>query len=123
MAALIAAAAMFGGSNAVNAAVQDRLRELASLRAMGYSGFAIVRSLAQESLLVATAGGVLGLLLAKLALRDVAIRIAMSAFRLEVDAPSVLVGFAGVLLLGLIGTAPAAWRVQRLSIATALKEP
>ena len=123
MAALIAAAAVFGGSNAINAAVQDRLRELASLRAMGYSGLALVRSLAQESVLVAAAGGVLGLALAKIALRDIAIRISMSAFRLEVDAQSVLVGFVGVLLLGLLGTAPAAWRVQRLSIASALKEP
>ena len=123
MAVLIAAAAVFGGSNAVNAAVQDRLRELASLRAVGYSGLALVRSLAQESVLVAATGGVLGLLLAKFALSGVAIRISMSAFRLEVDAASVLVGFGGVLLLGLLGTAPAAWRVQRMSIASALKEP
>jgi putative ABC transport system permease protein len=123
MAALIAAAAVFGGSNAVNAAVQDRLRELASLRAVGYSGAALVRSLAQESILIAATGGVLGLLLAKIALGDVAIRISMSAFRLEVDAHSILVGFGGVLLLGLLGTAPAAWRVQRMSIASALKEP
>jgi len=123
MAALIAAAAVFGGSNAINASVQDRLRELASLRAVGYSGAALVRSLAQESVLIAAAGGVFGLLLAKLLLKDVAIRISMSAFRLDVDAHSVLVGFGGVLLLGLLGAAPAAWRVQRMSIASALKEP
>jgi hypothetical protein len=123
MAALIAAAAVFGGSNAINASVQDRLRELASLRAVGYSGAALVRSLAQESVLIAATGGVLGLLLAKLMLGDVAIRISMSAFRLEVDAHSVLVGFGGVLLLGLLGAAPAAWRVQRMSIASALKNP
>jgi putative ABC transport system permease protein len=123
MAALIAAAAVFGGSNALNSAVQDRLRELASLRAVGYSGRAIASSLAQEALLVAASGGVLGLCIAKLALHGGAIRIAMSAFRLDADAVSVLVGFAGVLLLGLLGTAPAVVRVQRLSIASALKKP
>jgi len=123
MAAMIAAAAVFGGSNALNAAVQDRLRELASLRAVGYSSGAIASSLALEALLIAAGGGVLGLLLAKLALHGGAIRIAMSAFRLDADAQSVLVGFAGVLVLGLFGTAPAILRVQRLSIATALKEP
>jgi hypothetical protein len=123
MAAMIAAAAVFGGSNALNSAVQDRLRELASLRAVGYSAQAIARSLAQEALLIAAAGGVLGLALAKFALHDGAIRIAMSAFRLDADAVSVLVGFGGVLILGLFGTAPAILRVRRLSIATALKEP
>jgi putative ABC transport system permease protein len=123
MAAMIAAAAVFGGSNALNAAVQDRLRELASLRAVGYSSLAIASALAQEALLVAASGGVLGLLFAKLALHGAAIRIAMSAFRLDADAISVLVGFAGVLILGLFGTTPAVLRVQHLSIATALKEP
>lgn len=123
MAAMIAAAAVFGGSNAINSAVQDRLRELAALRAVGYSAQAIARSLAQEALLIAATGGVLGLVIARFALHDGAIRIAMSAFRLEADAQSVLVGFGGVLLLGLFGTAPAILRVQRLSIASALKEP
>lgn len=123
MAALIAGAAVFGGSNALNAAVQDRLRELASLCAVGYSTWALARSLAVEALLVAAAGGVAGLALAKIALHGGSIRIAMSAFRLDADAHSVLVGFGGVLLLGLFGTAPAVIRIRRISIATALKEP
>lgn len=123
MAAMIAVAAVFGGSNALNSAVQDRLRELAALRAVGYSSWAIGKSLALEALLIAAAGGVVGLALAKFALHDSAIRIAMSAFRIDADAVSVLVGFAGVLILGLFGTAPAMVRIQRLSIASALKEP
>lgn len=123
MAAMIAAAAVFGGSNALNAAVQDRLRELAALRAVGYSGLAVARSLAQEALLLAASGGVLGLLFAKLALHGGSIRIAMSAFRLDADAWSVLAGFGGVLVLGLFGTAPAVLRIHRLAIASALKEP
>jgi putative ABC transport system permease protein len=123
MAALIVAGALFGGANTLNAAVQDRLRELAALRAVGYGGFAIVRSLSQESLLIAASGGVLGLALARVFVSGNAVSIAMSAFALEVDAVSVLVGFAGSLLLGILGTAPAAARVMRMSIAAALKEP
>ena len=123
MAALIVAGALFGGANTLNAAVQDRLRELAALRAVGYSGLALVRSLAQESLVLAAGGGLVGLLLARIFLAGSSVRIAMSAFSLAVDAPAILVGFAGALLLGLIGTAPAAVRVMRLSIAAALKEP
>lgn len=123
MAALIVAGALFGGANTLNAAVQDRLRELAALRAVGYSGLALVRSLAQESLVLAAGGGLVGLLLARVFLAGSSVRIAMSAFSLSVDAPAILVGFAGALLLGLIGTAPAAVRVMRLPIAAALKEP
>ncbi len=123
MAALIVAGALFGGANTLNAAVQDRLRELAALRAFGYGGLAIVRSLSQESLLIAASGGVLGLLLARMFVAGNAVSIAMSAFALRVDAVSVLVGFGGALLLGILGAAPAAARVMRLSIAAALKEP
>lgn len=123
MAALIVAGALFGGANTLNAAVQDRLRELAALRAVGYSGLALVRSLAQESLVLAAGGGLVGLLLARVFLAGSSVRIAMSAFSLAVDAPAILVGFSGALLLGLIGTAPAAVRVMRLPIAAALKEP
>ncbi|MCC7012952.1 MAG: ABC transporter permease [Planctomycetes bacterium] len=122
MAALIAAGAIFGGANTLNAAVQDRLRELAALRAVGYSGLAIVRSLAQEALVLAALGAVIGLALARLFIAGGAVRIAMSAFSLRVDAIAVLVGFGGALLLGLFGTAPAALRVLRMPIAAALKE-
>ena len=123
MAGLIVAGALFGGANTLNAAVQDRLRELAALRAVGYGGLALVRSLAQESLVVAASGALLGLVLARLFVAGGAVRIAMSAFALDVDAASILVGFAGALAVGLLGTAPAAVRVLRMPIAAALKEP
>lgn len=122
LALLISMAALFGGANTLGAAVQDRTRELATLRAVGYSGPALVRSLAQEALLIAAVGAVAGLLIAKLALRGTAVRMAMSAFQLEVDAVAVLVGFGGSLALGLLGVIPAAMRVMRLPIASALQE-
>lgn len=123
LAGLILAGALFGGANTLNAAVQDRLRELAALRAVGYGGLALVRSLAQESLVVAASGALLGLVLARTFVAGGAVRIAMSAFALDVDAASILVGFSGALLVGLLGTAPAAVRVLRMPIAAALKEP
>jgi putative ABC transport system permease protein len=123
LAAIMGFAALFGGANTLNAAVQDRIRELASLRAFGYSGVALVRSIATEALLIAAAGGLAGLVLAALLLRGVTMRIAMSAFALKVDAVGILAAFGGVLLLGLLGSAPAALKVLRLPIASALKEP
>ena len=73
--------------------------------------------------LFAAAGGLVGLLLARVFLAGGAVRLAMSAFALQVDAVSILAGFAGVLLLGLLASAPAALRVVRLPISAALKEP
>jgi putative ABC transport system permease protein len=123
MAIMIGAAAMFSGANTLNAAIQDRLKELATLGTMGYPLFALVLSLLAEALVLAASGGLLGLVLARLLVAGSAVRIAMSAFALRVDAASVLVGFAGVLALGVLGTIPAAIRVFRLPIAAALKEP
>ncbi|MFM7297315.1 MAG: hypothetical protein ACKO4Q_08855, partial [Planctomycetota bacterium] len=86
-------------------------------------GLALVRSLAQESLVVAASGALVGLALARLFVAGSSVRIAMSAFALDVDAVAILVGFAGALFVGVIGTAPAATRVLRMPIAAALKEP
>ncbi|MEE9394126.1 MAG: ABC transporter permease [Planctomycetota bacterium] len=122
MAGMIGIAAVFGGANTLNAAVQDRIRELATLRALGYSGFALALSLAQEALLFSAIGGLLGLFVAKLAVARATVNLAMTAFALEVDGTAVVIGFMGVLAVALMGTIPAAIRVMRLPIATALKE-
>ena len=72
--------------------------------------------------MLAGAGGLLGLALARLLVSGNSVRLAMSAFALEVDPPCVLAGLGGVLLLGLLGTLPAAWRVLQLPVAAALKQ-
>lgn len=122
LAAMIAAAALFSGANTLNASVQDRVRELAVLRAMGYSGAALARSLTEESVLLAAAGGLIGVALARVALAGTSFSLAMSAFALRLDAISITVGIAGVLLLGFLGVAPAAWRVMRMPVVAGLSE-
>jgi len=123
LSALIALAALLSGANVLNAAVQDRVAELAMLRALGYGPAALVRSLAAEGLVVAAAGGLLGLLAVRQALPGHVVRLAMSAFPLEIGPPAILAAFGGVLLLGVLGAAPAALRVLRLSVADGLREP
>lgn len=122
MACLIAGAVVATGANTLNTAVQDRMRELATLRAVGYTGPALARSLLLEALILAAGGGLVGLAAARLLVSGSAFRIGMSAFSITVDAPAVLAGIAGVLVLGVVGTVPAAVRVLRLPVATALKE-
>jgi len=123
LALMMGAAALFGGANTLNAAVQDRVRELATLRAIGYRSRALAWSLLQESVVLAAAGGLLGLALARLALSGAAVRIAMGAFTLSIGPQAVLAGFGAALLLGIAATLPAAARVARLPVAVALKEP
>jgi hypothetical protein len=123
LSALIALAALLSGANVLNAAVQDRVSELAMLRALGYGPGALARSLAAEGLVVAAAGGVLGLLVARLALPGHVMRLAMTAFPLELGPAAVLLAFGGVLLLGALGAGPAVARVLRLSVADGLREP
>ncbi|MFT6107702.1 MAG: putative ABC transport system permease protein, partial [Planctomycetota bacterium] len=65
LAALIGVAALLGGANAAAASVQDRIKELAALRAIGFGTRSLSASLLIESLVVAAAGAVIGLFLAR----------------------------------------------------------
>lgn len=123
LAALIGAAALAGGANTLNAAVQDRVRELATLRAVGYPARALGVALAQESLVLAAAGGLAGIALARLFVSGSTFGIAMGAFRLEVGPRAVLVALCAALAIGLAASFPAAWRASRLAVSAALREP
>ncbi len=123
LALMMGGAALFGGANTLNAAVQDRVRELATLRAIGYRQRALAWSLLQESIVLAAAGGLLGLALARFALSGAAVRIAMGAFTLTIGPEAILAGFGAALALGIVATIPAIVRVARLPVAVALKEP
>jgi putative ABC transport system permease protein len=56
--------AVFGAINTMYAAVAARTREIATLRAIGFSGGAVLASVLVEALLIGVAGGLLGGLLA-----------------------------------------------------------
>ncbi len=120
MACLVAVSVLVTGAGTLVSAVQDRTRELATLRALGFSSLALVRSLAIEALLLSSGGGLLGLFAALAIVRGLTFRIGMGALELSVDSAAILVAFVGVLALGLLGSLPAAARVLRLPVADAL---
>ncbi|MEO0662966.1 MAG: FtsX-like permease family protein, partial [Planctomycetota bacterium] len=122
LACLVGFAALLGGANVMAAAVQDRVRELAALRAIGYSTWALARSLLVEALVLGAAGAVVGIVVARVAFTGGAVRLAMSAFELRLDGAATLTGLAGALLLALFSVVPASLRVARLPIARALSE-
>ncbi|MCA8969120.1 MAG: FtsX-like permease family protein [Planctomycetes bacterium] len=122
MVLLIALTVVFSGANALQMSVEERTSELATLRALGFGPRSILASLILESLILAAAGALTGLLLAQLFVRGSAFRIGMGAFRLEVDTTAIAASFAIVLSLALLGTLPAAIRILRMRTAFALKE-
>lgn len=121
MALMIAVTVVVTGANTLSATVRHRIFELATLRAIGYSNGALIRSLLVEAVLLAAAGGLIGLMIARIAVDGAAFRIGMGAFALEIDGSAVLAGCAGALLLGLVGTIPAGLRIAKIPVATALK--
>jgi len=119
MALLVLVAGAFACANTMFAAVLARGKELATLRALGYSPPAVFVSLLQEAVLVAFLGGALGCA-AALVLGDIPIRFPMGAFRLDLDVTRRAVGLAAALASGLIGGAVPAIRAVRLPLVDAL---
>lgn len=119
MALLVLAGGGFACANTMFAAVLARTRELATLRALGYSPAAVAGSLLQEALLVAFLGGAVGCGLALL-VSDVPIRFPMGAFRLEFDVAHRGIGLIAALVSGFLGGCVPAYRAVRLPLVDAL---
>lgn len=120
-AVLIASGGILGGLNTMYAAFASRVREVGMLQALGFTRAAIVASLTEESVFVAACGSLIGASIGLMVLDGVAVRFSMGAFALVLDAPVVLAGVAGGLVVGFIGALPPAVRCLRLPIHEALK--
>jgi len=70
---------------------------------------------------MASCGAIIGAAAGLALLDGLAIRFSMGAFAITVDAPVMLVGLAGGLLVGVIGAIPPAVRCLQMPITEALK--
>ncbi len=120
-AVLIGLGGMLGGLNTMYAAFAARVREVGMLQAIGYTRLAIVLNLSEESVFTAACGALIGAVAGLALLDGLAIRFSMGAFAITLDAPVMLTGLAGGLLVGLVGAVPPAARCLRLPIVEALK--
>lgn len=118
---LIAGAGVFAGLNMMYGAVAGRIREIATLQAVGYRRRAILVSLIQEGILLAATASLLAGLIALFWINGMAVRFTMGAFALRVDGVALLVGCGTGLLLGIVGAIPPAIKALRLSVAESLK--
>lgn len=120
-AVLIGLGGLLGGLNTQYAAFAARIREMATLQALGFSRRAIVLSLVQESLVAAAASALVAAVIGLALLDGIAVRFSMGAFGMLIDGPVLAAGLGAGILLGVLGALPPAWRCLRLPIPEALR--
>lgn len=125
---LMGLGAIFGALNTMYTAVSARAREIATLEALGFGGFAVMISVIAEALLLALIGGVLGAGLAYLAFdgyRAATMNwqtFSQVAFAFDVNARLVSAAVLYALVIGLIGGLFPAIRAARMPVSIALRE-
>jgi putative ABC transport system permease protein len=127
VAAIMAIGAVFGALNTMYSAVSERGREIATMRALGFGGPAVVFSFVLEALLISFVGGILGCL-AVLRLNGYTVG-AMNLqtfshvnFAFTITAELLIQGIVFALLMGVVGGLFPAIRAASLPIAHALRE-
>lgn len=125
---LMALGALFGALNTMYGAVSARVREIATLRALGFGASAVIVSVLLESLVIALAGGAVGGTLAYVAFdgfRAATINwqtFSQIAFAFRVTPHLLFSAIIWAAVIGLLGGLFPAIRAARLPVAQALRE-
>jgi putative ABC transport system permease protein len=127
VAAVMAIGAVFGALNTMYSAVSERGREIATMRALGFGGPAVVFSFVIEALLISFVGGLIGCL-AVLPLNGLTTG-AMNlqtfshlAFAFKITPELLVKGVVFALFMGVLGGLLPAIRAASLPISHALRE-
>lgn len=117
----VSGAGVFAGLNMMYGAVAGRIREIATLQAIGYQRWAILLSLIQEGAVLAAAASLISGLLALTMVNGMAVRFTMGAFSLRIDSAAILIGSSVGLFLGVLGALPPAFKALGKPVAESLK--
>ena len=125
---IMAIGAIFSALNTMYSAVSARLREIATLRAIGFGATAMVISVLAEALLLAFIGGGIGAAIAWLFFNGHQVSTSAGGnaaghliFELSVSPALIALGIVWACSIGLIGGLFPAIRAARLPVATALR--
>ena len=118
---MVSAAGVFAGLNMMYGAIAGRVREIATLQAIGYRRRAILISILQEGLVLSAAASLVAGVVALMVLNGLAVRFTMGAFTLRIDSISILIGCGVGLMLGTFGALPPAIKALRAHVAVSLK--
>jgi putative ABC transport system permease protein len=107
--------------------VAARGKEIATLRAIGFSGLPVVVSVMIESLLLALGGAVLGALIAYALFNNLSVstlgqNFTQVVFNFRVTPELVMRGLIIAVVIGMIGGFLPALRAARLSVTASLRE-
>lgn len=128
IAGLMALGALFGALNTMYSAVASRVREIATLRALGFGSTPVLLSVLAESLVLSLAGGVCGAIAAYVAFDGFQSStmnwqtFSQVAFAFRVTPELLVRALILSAFLGLIGGLFPAIRAARLPIASGLRE-
>ena len=128
IAVLMGIGAVFGAVNTMYIAVSSRTREIATLRALGFSNVPVVLSVMAESLVLSLVGGMLGGVLAYVGFNGYQTAtlnfqtFSQVAFAFAVTPALLVQGITYAVVMGLLGGLFPAVRAARLPIVTALRE-
>jgi putative ABC transport system permease protein len=119
--AMMGIGALFGAINTMYSTVSARAVEIATLRAIGFSGFSVVISVVAEALLLALFGAGLGIIGAWAISTGKTSTIMGALFGLRVTPAIAGVALAWVVMIAVLGGLFPAIRAARLPVATALR--
>jgi putative ABC transport system permease protein len=118
---IMAVGATLGAVNSLYAIGDSRRREIATMRAIGFSPVAVVLAVLLESVLLALPGALLGSALAWLLFDGLAASPLGYSFRLSVTFSLAVLGIEWALAMGLLGGLLPALRAARMPVVTALR--
>ena len=127
VAAIMAIGAVFGALNTMYSAVAERGREIATMRALGFSASNVILSFLFEALLIALVGGIIGCL-AVLPLNGLTTQtmnfqtFSSLAFAFKITFDLLLMGVFFALVMGILGGMLPAIRAAVRPVAVALRE-
>lgn len=128
---IMAVGASFGAMNTMYAQVTARTREIGTMRALGYSRRSVLLSFLVESLMLALAGGVLGVVLSIALIRTILTgpvgtnnfrTFSDILFNFQITAALGVTGVVFAIAMGLLGGFFPAFRAARLRIVSSLRE-
>ncbi len=127
VAVIMAIGAVFGALNTMYAAIAARAREIATLRALGFTQLPVITSVLLEAMILAALGGGLGAIAAYgffngYSVSTLGANFSQVVFQFRVDSALLLQGMQWAIAIGFLGGLFPALRAARLPITTALRE-